>query len=168
MLQTYEQHSKRKLAATFITIAVIAGVVIFADHAKAHSSSPMAITAHTRKAAPASTTASSSTSTSSSTSRSGYKDGTYSASSDYYVPPGSQTIEVSITLKNGVITNSSVRNSEGDPTSAAFQQDFASSYKSYVVGQKLSSLQIGVIAGASDTTQGFADALSQIANKAQA
>jgi uncharacterized protein with FMN-binding domain len=101
-------------------------------------------------------------------STSGYRDGTFSATSSYYVPHSNETINVSLTLQNGVISNAAIINSEGDDQSARYQQDFATVYKSYVVGKKISDLQIGVIAGASDTSQGFNDALSQIASKAKA
>jgi len=179
MLSTYEQHSKRKLIATLMTIIVIAGAVLFADHAKSASTSKVATTttattpqtsASTESTATTitPTTTSTPTATPSTTSTSAYKDGTYTATSSYYVPHGSETIQVSLTLSNGVITDSSIVNSESDHESAAYQQDFASAYKNYVVGKQISGLQLGVIAGASDTSQGFDDALTQIVSKAQA
>lgn len=181
MLTTYEQHSKRKLAATVLSMIVIAGVVVLADHFKSTGSTLASKVAQTTSSmtppssdsmtATPSTgdqSSSSTNSSSSSNSSSSFKDGTYTASSDYYVPHGDESIQVSLTLSNGTIASASIKNSEGDRTSAAFQEDFAASYKQYVVGKNISSLRLGVIAGASDTTQGFADALSQIASKAQA
>jgi uncharacterized protein with FMN-binding domain len=168
--------------ATFLAIVVIAGIVLFADHIKTKNSAVasnlgQASASNTTSAAtdnattPTSDTSSTSTSTATpttTTNASGYKDGTYTASSDYYVPHGDETIEVSLTVSNGVIVNASVQNSEGDNESARYQEDFASVYKSHVVGKKISGLQLGTIAGASDTTQGFDDALTQIASKARA
>jgi uncharacterized protein with FMN-binding domain len=177
MLNAYEQHSKRKLIATILSIVVIAGSVVVADHIKnatptADSTQTAATTDTTTSPGTSSTTDTTTPTTtdnsSSSTSSSSYKDGTYSASSSYFVPHGNESIEVDLTLKDGVITTASIQNSEGDHESAAYQEDFASAYKSFVVGKKISDLQLGVIAGASDTTQGFEDALSQIASKAQA
>lgn len=180
MQPEYTRQSTRKLVATIVTIIVVAGIVVFADHLKSSASTGNSVASTSSQTTPSSGTAGSSSSTSGSTgssssssassgsSTSGYKDGTYTASSSYYVPHGNESIQVSVTISNGVITSSSVTNSEGDPTSAYFQQDFASSYKSYVVGQKIADLQLGVIAGASDTTQGFNDALSQIQSQAQA
>ncbi|HET6924991.1 MAG TPA: hypothetical protein VFH39_04135 [Candidatus Saccharimonadales bacterium] len=178
MLNTYEQHSKRKLAATVLTIFVIAGTVLVADHMKSELSAapktftPAATSATTNNGAgttqSSTATGSSGAGSATASTTSGYKDGTYTAASSYYVPHGNESIQVNVTLSNGVITKSSVQNSEGDPTSASFQENFAASYKSYVVGQKLADLRLGVIAGASDTTQGFANALSQIASQAQA
>lgn len=173
MLETYERHAKLKLITTVVTILVIAGVVVFADHLKAQSSVGItaSLTNQSATSTTPSTTSASSTSTASTnattTNSSGYKDGTYTATSDYFVPPGQESIKVNLTLSSGTITSVSIQNSEGDRDSALFQENFASQYKQYVVGKKISSLRLGVIAGASDTTQGFADALSQIAAKAQ-
>jgi uncharacterized protein with FMN-binding domain len=97
-----------------------------------------------------------------------YKDGTYTATSNYQVPHGSESIKVNLTLKGGVVTSSSVQNSENNFDSAQFQEGFAATYQSYVVGKKISGLQLGAISGASDTTAGFNEALSQIASQAQA
>jgi uncharacterized protein with FMN-binding domain len=99
---------------------------------------------------------------------SGYKDGTYTAISDYYVPRSSEEIQVSLTLKNGVVTDSSIQNSEGDRQSAQYQRAFASSYKSYVTGKNIADINLSYVAGASDTTQGFNDAVSQIQTQAKA
>ncbi len=175
MLDTYEQHSKRKLIATLLSVVVIAGVIVFADHLKSEVAANTSLSQSTTTSAPATTSptpantnTSTSTSTAATTNTSGYADGTYSASSSYYVPHSNENIQVTVSIKDGVIISSSIVNSQGDRDSAAYQQDFASVYKSYVVGKKISSLRLGTIAGASDTTQGFADALSQIASKAQA
>ena len=169
MQPSYERQSKVKLVTTIVTVIVIAGIVLITDHLKAKSSATTtATTATTTQPASTATTSQDSSATTSTTSTSAYKDGTYTASSSYYVPHGNEDIAVTLTLKDGVVTSSSITNSEGDRDSAVYQEDFASLYKSYVVGKSISGLKIGVIAGASDTTQGFNDALSQISSKAQA
>lgn len=185
MLETYHTQAKRKLAATVVSLIIIAGIVVYVDHSgslrSANTSGTAQTAASTSTTAPSSSGSSSGSSDSSSSSSSSgsssnsstssgsssYKDGSYSATADYYVPHGDESIQVMVKLQNGVITDASIQNSEGDPESARFQEDFAASYKSYVVGKSISSLQLGVISGASDTTQGFEDALSQIASKAQ-
>lgn len=172
MPPTYEKHAAKRVTATILTLLIVAGSVVLIDHlesaptASASKIFTPTTTSTTTSQAPSTTTTPTTTSTNTATAA--YKDGTYSAAINYYVPNGYEAIKVSLTLQNGNITSSSVQNSEGDPTSAAFQQDFASSYKSYVVGKSLNNLQLSVIAGASDTTRAFADALSQIANQAQA
>lgn len=162
----YEKHSRAKLIATAVAVLVIAGVVVLADHLKSQTTALSAQTnSSSTAAAPTTTTTPASNPA---TTTSGYKDGTYSASSDYSVPHSDESIEVSLTLKNGVVADASIKNSENDGTSAEFQQAFAADYKSYVVGKPIKSLRLSVIAGASDTTQGFNDAVSRIASQAQA
>lgn len=191
MLTTYQKQAKIKLTMTVITLIVIAGVIMLTDAIKPKSRSAALavttsapITPSASRAAPATSSPAVSSSASSqsaapppssslpaaiaTSSTSGYKDGTYSAGASYYVPHSNQSIQVSLTLSNGVITNASIQNSESDPTSASYQQDFASIYKSSVIGQKISRLQLSITSGASDTTQGFNDALRQISMKAQA
>lgn len=173
MLTVHEQHAKRKLVATIISVVVVAGCVIFIDNMKltgasSANSKPTVSVSADPTTSPASTAASATTPSPSSASSSGFKDGSYTASMSYYVPHGNESIQVSLKLASGVISDVSIQNSEGDNESARYQQDFASAYKSYVVGRKISGLNLDVIAGASDTTQGFNDAISRIVTKAQA
>lgn len=173
MLNTYERNSRLKLITTVVAVLVVAGVVVLADHLKSqsHSTAAAASVSTTPAATPdtSSTNSSGATSSVSSSTASGtYKDGTYTATSSYRVPHGSESIQVSLTLKDGVVASSSVQNSESNFDSVQFQEEFAAAYKSYVVGKKISGLQLGVVSGASDTTQGFNEALSQIASQAQA
>lgn len=179
MQPTRQSQSKLKLAGIVIAIVVVAGVILIADYVKAHDTDDMVSNPNatsipttqqassTSNASVADTTNNASASNTTATT-SAYKDGTYSAASSYYVPHGNESIQVNLTLKSGVVTDVSVINSEGDRDSALYQQDFASMYKSYVVGKSINGLKIGVIAGASDTTAGFNNALSQIEAKAQA
>jgi uncharacterized protein with FMN-binding domain len=158
--------SKQKIIASFI---VIMAVVIVTFGVKWHNKHELSETgASTPTSVSASTQSTPTTSTSSTSTSASYKDGTYTAHAEYYVPHGSEDISVTLTLKDGVVTASNIKNSESDPESAQFQEDFASSYKSYVVGKNINGLNISFIAGASETSQGFNDALRQIANQAKA
>jgi uncharacterized protein with FMN-binding domain len=173
MQPTYESRSKTKLVVTVLTIIVVAGAVLLIDNLKPKSSTQTAAVQSTDSSQAVPTTDSSSTTDNTAPSAapaqtSTLKDGTYTASTDYFVPHGNENIEVTLTLKGDVITGSTVRNSEGDPDSASFQEDFTSAYKSYVVGKKITDVRLGVVAGASDTSQAFNDALQQIVSKAQA
>ena len=167
-------NSKQKAVASVLTllaVVIIAGSVSAYSHKNAAntvatSSSPATTTSG--QATTPGTTASTSTTSATTSSSGSYKDGTYSATSDYYVPNGNESIKVTLTVANGVVTNSQVMNSEYDRESAFYQEEFASQYKRSVVGKKLSDIQLSYVAGASDTTQGFDDALSQIRNQAQA
>jgi uncharacterized protein with FMN-binding domain len=169
MLTVYEQNGRKKLIATVATAAIIGSVVISIDQLKTKTQGA----AGTQITSPASSDSSSATptpvaSSSSAAGTSSYKDGTFSAIQSYNVPHGNESVTLGMTLKNGIIIATSLENSETDHESAAYQEDFASEYKSYVVGKSISGLNVDIIAGASDTTEGFNEALSQIAAQAKA
>jgi uncharacterized protein with FMN-binding domain len=180
MQQSYGNQSKAKVTGAILAVLVIAGIVLIADHFKSNTTAASTATTTSQTAATdtstpdsandtsTSNTSSTATDTTTSASSSAYRDGTYTATSDYYVPHGSEEISVKLTIANGIITDSTVTNSEGDRDSAEYQEDFVASYKSYIVGKSISGLSLSRVAGASDTTQGFNDALSQIADQAQA
>jgi uncharacterized protein with FMN-binding domain len=168
MQNTYQQQAKTKLIATCVAIVVVAGVIVLVDHLKATKMTNAASTSPSATSQTATDTTST-TSTDTPTISSGrYKDGTYTAENQYYVPHGYEDIKVTVTLKNGFVTDSSIVNSESDHDSARYQEDFVAAYKSYVVGKKVGDIHLSYVAGASDTTQAFNDALSQIESKAQA
>lgn len=160
----FEQQSsvKKKVVAGsiigLIVVALLAAIVVY----EAKKSDSAVNTTNT--------TAASANNNSTSTVPAGttFKDGMYSASSTYYVPHGSESIDVTLTVKDNVVTDSQIQNSEDNPESAQYQEEFASQYRSDVVGKNLGSIQISYIAGASDTTQGFDDALQSIVNQAKA
>ncbi|MDB5170138.1 MAG: hypothetical protein JWN82_534 [Candidatus Saccharibacteria bacterium] len=171
MQQSYGDQSKAKLIGGIVAVLVVAGVVLLADHLKAKTVANGVGTAQvlpTGGTTSSASTAGSTNPTGTSSTTSSYKDGTYSAGSAYYVPHSQEEIKVTLTIKDGVITDSSIINSEGDRDSAAYQQEFEFGYKSQVVGKSISGLSLSRISGASDTTQGFNDALAQIANQAKA
>ena len=97
-----------------------------------------------------------------------YKNGTYSATGSYMSPGGYDQIGVSITLKNDIITGSSVINMGGDRRSQRYQDQFISGYQQYVVGQNIAKVFLTKISGASLTPSGFNDALTQIKAQAKA
>ena len=163
-------NTKQKVAAGVLTLlaaAVVTGSVHTYDRkqhaANATVTGPAASTGAVAPPAQAATTRCSAGS-----SHNGYKDGTYSASSDYFVPSGNESIKVTLTLKNGIVTNSQLANSENDRESVYYQEEFARQYKNQVVGKSISGIHLSYVAGASDTTQAFTDALNRIMNQAQA
>jgi uncharacterized protein with FMN-binding domain len=191
MLKIYEQNARKKLAATIVGVTIIAGVVVTLDQLKtkaaatANTEIPIATdTGDNATPSPTATATPTPTPTGApavtatktpaptrppvSTPASGYKNGTFTAASTYYVPHGSETIQVSLTLSQGVVSNVSIQNSQGDNVSARYQQDFAAVYRSYVIGKPVSSLRLNAVAGASDTSDGFNAAVSQIASQARA
>lgn len=95
-----------------------------------------------------------------------YKDGTYSATGNYNSPAGSEQLKVSVTLKSDVVTDASATLMATNPKSVYMQTQFISGFKTYVVGKKLSDVNVGKVSGSSLTGIGFNDAITKI--KAQA
>lgn len=169
----YSPESSNSAQKTVATLIIIVAVIFISVSVKAYDNKSKTSTTLTTPKTIASNTAqaintNSAPNSTAAASTSGYKDGTYSASADYYVPHGSESIAVSLTIKGGVVTDSSVQNSESNPESAAFQEDFTAIYKDFVIGKNVSKLRLTYVAGASDTTNGFNYALRQIQNQAKA
>lgn len=97
-----------------------------------------------------------------------YKDGTYSATGAYMSPGGEDQLGVTVTLKNGLVTDVSLKLEAADNTSMRYQQRFASGYRASVVGKDISTLKVGRVSGSSLTPIGFNDAISQIKAQAKA
>ena len=120
----------------------------------------------------ATTTPSTSTSNTSSTTTatsSGYKDGTYSATSNYSVPHGySNSIGVSITVKDGMVTAVETDQNYSDRESEMYIDCFESLLQNAVVDKAIKNLQLNRIGGATLTTAAFDDALDSIRNDAKA
>lgn len=158
--------------AAIIAIAAIIGIVVLIEvlqsSAKTATTGSTATSQQSQAAGASSSGLSVSGSSASGSATSTYKDGTYTADESYYVPHGSEDITVTLTVANGVVTDSSIVNSESDHDSARYQEEFAAEYKSSVVGKSLANLKLSYVAGASDTTDGFNTALDQIRTQAEA
>lgn len=170
-MNTYQSSTKVKTITTVVAIAVIIGIVILIEvlqhnATKTTASIPTSSSNTTMDSSGSTSTSGSSDTASSSTST--YKDGTYTADASYYVPHGNEDIKVTLTVANGVVTDSSIINSESDRDSERYQEDFAAEYKTLVVGKNLADIKLSYVAGASDTTNGFNDAMTQIRTQAQA
>lgn len=97
-----------------------------------------------------------------------YKNGTYSANGMYMSPGGQDEISVTLTVANDIVTDATVTPVSGDNTSLRYQNYFISGYKQYVIGQKLSSINLTRVSGSSLTPEGFDAALAKIKAQAQA
>jgi len=114
------------------------------------------------------TTPSSSNDTPSSDATGTYKDGTYSATGSYSSPGGVQSIDLTVTIENGLITNTSLVTKATDGDAEEYQDDFASAYKGLVVGKDVDKVSLSRVAGSSLTSNGFNKALDQIKTDAKA
>ena len=101
-------------------------------------------------------------------STSAYKDGTYTATGSYMSPGGPDKLGVSLTIKNGIVTDATVTPEPGDRESQYYQGIFVASYKPLVVGKDISTIKLSKVSGSSLTSGGFDDALAQIKAQAKA
>jgi len=97
-----------------------------------------------------------------------YKDGTYSATGGYMSPGGPDTVNVSVTLANGVITDATVVSGANDPTSSHYQSIFIANFKPLVVGKNIDDVVLSKVSGSSLTSGGFNQALTKIKAEASA
>ncbi|MEI6511309.1 MAG: hypothetical protein WCO25_04685 [Candidatus Uhrbacteria bacterium] len=95
-----------------------------------------------------------------------YKDGVYSTTGNYAAPSGQESIDVTLTVKDGAITAAAVKANAENPVSKKFQDGFVTGCQMMVVGQKLSDLSLSNVSGSSLTPKGFNDALAEIRTQA--
>lgn len=114
------------------------------------------------------TTDTTNTNTTNSTS-SGYKDGSYTASSSYEVPHGNQNnVSATLTIAGGKITNVTTNNDYSDEESAQYVDFFKQEISSTIVGQSLADVSVSRVGGASLTSSAFNDVLDTIRTQAKA
>lgn len=95
-------------------------------------------------------------------------DGTYEATGGYQSPNGAETIQVSITLAGGVISDVVVTPQPTNATTERYQGLFAGGVADEVVGKSLDEVEVSRVAGSSLTSGGFREALQTIRQDAQA
>ena len=97
-----------------------------------------------------------------------YTDGSYTAEGSYSSPGGQESIQVELTIADGVVTEVTVTPEATSGNAARFQEEFASGIADEVVGQELSGLSVDKVSGSSLTGDGFNAALDQIRTDATA
>ena len=157
-----EQKSKSHPAVAALIVIVLIGIV----------TSVVIVVNSTNKSNPAPTsditTQSESNASHDSTDTSNYKDGTYSATGSYLSPGGRESIQLSVTIKDGVITDTTLQTEPNTQESEQYQNQFSNNYKGLVVGKKINGLSLSRVAGSSLTSNGFNDALDEIRSDARA
>jgi len=155
---------KQKVVASCILIfsVVIIALVVngLSNENKNIASTSSSITSGGAASGPATTTTTSSSTVI-------YKDGSYTASDSYATPGGSEHISVKLTIKANAVSAVSLQQNANNRDSRDYQDAFEQSYRSYVVGKALNSINISRVSGASLTTGGFNAALEQIKSQAQ-
>jgi uncharacterized protein with FMN-binding domain len=97
-----------------------------------------------------------------------YKDGTYSATGNYTSPAGAEQVDVTLTIANGVITDTQFTGKAVNPVSQKRQQAFAEGYEQLVVGKSVDEVSLSVVNGSSLAPKGFMDAVQKIKVEARA
>lgn len=116
------------------------------------------------------TTADSSTGTgdSGSDSAAAYADGTYTADGTYQTPESVETISVTVTLQDDIITDVEVAGDPQRPESEQYQGQFIGGIADVVVGQDIDEISVSRVAGSSLTSGGFNQAIETIKAEAAA
>ncbi|KQR36971.1 FMN-binding protein [Microbacterium sp. Leaf159] len=97
-----------------------------------------------------------------------YSDGTYTADGSYQTPETVESISVTLTIDDGVVTEVEVT---GDPKAREteqYQGQFIDGISDEVVGKSLDELNVSRVAGSSLTSGGFNEAVDSIKEQAAA
>lgn len=96
-----------------------------------------------------------------------YKDGDYDAQGSYITPGGSESIDLSVTLVDGVVTSATITQNAITGEAKEFQSRFASGFGDEVKGKNIDEINLSRVAGSSLTPIGFNSALEDIKNEAR-
>ena len=102
------------------------------------------------------------------TSDSTYADGTYTAEGSYATPESVETITVTVTLEDDIITAVEVAGNPQKSESEQYQGQFIGGIADVVVGQDIDALSVSRVAGSSLTSGGFNQAIETIKSEAAA
>jgi len=95
-----------------------------------------------------------------------YADGEYTAEGAYQTPETVETISVTLTLKDDVVTDVEVTGDPLAPETTRYQGQFIAGIADVVVGKRLDELQVDRVAGSSLTSGGFDQAVEAIKTQA--
>jgi uncharacterized protein with FMN-binding domain len=91
-----------------------------------------------------------------------YADGTYTADGSYATPESVETITVTVSLEDDVITAVEVTGDPQKRESEQYQGEFIGGIADVVVGQDIDAISVSRVAGSSLTSGGFTQAIEQI------
>ena len=141
-------------------LTAVAGIALLAGCAPGASEAEEPATAET-------TDTSEGTDTGSGSSGSGsYADGTYTADGSYATPESVETISVTVTLEDDVITAVEVTGDPQKRESEQYQGQFIGGIADVVVGEDIDEISVSRVAGSSLTSGGFNDAIETIKSEA--
>jgi len=136
------------------------------------STSSSSASASTSSAAPTSSEAAASSSTAEPTNTAAaagtYADGTYTATGSYSSPGGTETISISLTLSDDVITAATAEGEATGGPSSQYQGEFEENFAALIVGKDIDDVSLDKVAGSSLTSGGFNAAVETIKSDALA
>jgi uncharacterized protein with FMN-binding domain len=94
------------------------------------------------------------------------KDGAYEAMGNYISPAGPESIQVSVTLEDGIITDAEVEPQAVHETSKKMQASFKEGFRELVVGKPITEVKLSKVSASSLTSGGFNEALQKIIEEA--
>jgi len=97
-----------------------------------------------------------------------YADGTYTGEGSYATPESVETITVTVTLVDDVITDVEVVGQPQKAESKQYQGQFVGGISDVVVGKDIDEISVSRVAGSSLTSGGFNQAIEQIKSEAAA
>ena len=103
-----------------------------------------------------------------STSADGYADGTYTAEGSYATPESVETVTVTLTLADDVVTEVEVTGNPQARESEQYQSQFIGGIKNEGVGKSLDEVSVSRVSGSSLTSGGFMQAVELIKAEAAA
>ena len=95
-----------------------------------------------------------------------YADGTYTADGSYATPESVETISVTVTLEDDVVTAVKVTGDPQKRESEQYQGEFIGGIADVVVGEDIDEIQVSRVAGSSLTSTGFNEAIETIKSEA--
>lgn len=95
-----------------------------------------------------------------------YEDGTYKAEGFYSTPGGTDSIVLTVELKNDIVVDTELEQRPTSGNAEEFQSKFASGYEELVVGKDIDEVRLSRVAGSSLTSNGFNNALEKIRKEA--
>lgn len=160
-------NKNKKIVTGFIVVFSVVILAVAVNMWQKHENASSTATASTHQSS--NVDAGTSTATTATSNAGGsYKDGAFTATTSYPTPGGDGQMTIQLTVKSNAVTDINIQQAAVNHVSQEYENRFESAYKYYVVGKNLQDINLSRVSGASLTTAGFNDALTQIKSKAHA
>jgi len=147
-------------------VGVVGAIALAGCAASDTTTEPTTATTATPESSTAPTPSASASESESTASSSTYADGTYTAEGSYATPESVETIVVTVTLENDIITAVDVTGDPQKRESEEYQGRFIGGIADVVVGQDIDQISVSRDAGSSLTSGGFNQAIDTIKSEA--